>query len=172
MIRFKVIDAEGNIGKLERSVSVATGEHFLLAVADGMVGDVAVRLDEVTDQTRVDFGDAPVFLHGRAALYYKGRIDGDKLFSEYFITAHGDSAKDRETGEFFARVIDPRRTYAIFGDSSNVVSDANARGKLYVHVQADESEATVGAFKTALRSYELLRYDRVVDGARVKLDKA
>jgi len=101
------------------------------------------------------------------ALYYKGRMRGGDLFDKVAVTAHVDTAKRRETGELLARVVDPDRTYAVYGDSSTEVVDANARGKLYVHVEADRSKLTVGSFPVDLKGVEFLRYDRVVDGGRV-----
>ena len=171
VLEAKVVDAEGNTGFIRRPIRVKETVHFLLAVADGMVGDVAAQLDEVTDQTSPDLGDVPVFLHGRAALYYKGRIEGGKLFEQYLVTAHLDTAKRREFGELFSRIVDPDKTYAVYGDSSTEVADVRARGKLYVHVEADRSTLTVGSFPVDMEGVEFFRYDRVVDGGKLRFVK-
>jgi hypothetical protein len=104
------------------------------------------------------------------ALYYKGRIRGGGLFQRVRLTGHLDTAKRPRFEEFFEETLDPHRDDAVYGDSAEEVRDANARGKLYVQVEADRSKATVGNFRTDLRSGgELFRYDRTVYGAEVDL---
>lgn len=161
-------DEQGNEGVLRWPVEVAAVQHFLLAVADGEVGDLRARLDGTPDPL---LEGTRVYGAGRAALYYKGRIEGKLLFEKVFVTAHLDTARQREFSAFHRQVIDPRRSYAVYGDSSTEIVDADRRGKLYVLVEADESKALVGSFASGIQGIELARYDRTLDGELVDLQR-
>ena len=133
----ETLDRQGNRGKLRWPVEVSDRALFLMAMAEGAIGQVGAELDGETDHSRLEAG--PVMLHGRAVLYLKGRIQGRWLFRQYFVTAHVDTAKQREFEAFFDQVIDPNRFYPIYGDSSLEVRDVNARDKYYLLVEADRS---------------------------------
>ena len=175
----EAIDPDEDVAQIAWPVRVASAQQFLLVLADGAISSAysgsgwtsdGAELDGMTDATTVRAGH--VLFHGRVALYYKARIQGGELFKKYDITAHVDTARRAGFEEFFQSTLDPTRDYAVYGDSATEVRDANARGKLYVLVQADDSHAIVGNFKTDLRSGgELFRYDRTVYGAAVDFKK-
>jgi uncharacterized repeat protein (TIGR01451 family) len=175
-------DPDDNVALITWPVRVAETQQFLLVLADGSVstayqtGDGSgwtadgAEQDGMTDATTVRAGH--VLFHGRVALYYKGRIKGNRLFKRIGVTAHVDTARQAGAEEFFQSTLDPKRDYAVYGDSADEVRDANARGKLYVMVEADESRAVIGNVHTDVRSGgELFRYDRTVYGAVVDFKK-
>ena len=169
-LKIRAQDPAGNVGLIRWPVRVSDSSFFLMAMAEGAIGQAGVELPEDNDQSRLS-SDA-LLLRGRAVLYLKARIKGKYLFSRYLITAHVDTAKKRELEEFFDQVIDPNRYYPIYGDSSLHVRDVNARDKYYVMVQADDSSLRVGNFRAGIKGISLLRYDRVLYGAKVDLKKS
>jgi hypothetical protein len=175
------VDLDDNVAMITWPVEVSRDEHFLLLLADGAMSTAyasgqgggftadGAALDGMSSDTTTTLGH--VLLHERVALYYKGRMSGGELFSRYRITGHVDTAKRGEFQEFFQEVLDPARDYAVYGDSAEEVRDVNARGKLYVMIEADDSKLTIGNFKTNLKGGELFRYDRAVYGAEVDFKK-
>ncbi len=163
-------DAAGYTARVTWPVEVTDREFFLLALADGAVGQVGARLAERTEATSTETDG--VFLQGRGALYLKGRVSGSALAEELFVTAHLDTARRRGFTPFYEQVIDPARDYAVFGDASADIQDAQARGPLYVLVEADRSRLKVGNFRTDLQGIELLRYQRTFYGVEVDLNHA
>ncbi|MEK6609281.1 MAG: hypothetical protein AABZ30_16620, partial [Myxococcota bacterium] len=163
------VDPDGNRATLRWPVEVSEQRFFLMALADGAVAEARADLYGVTDETSLREGS--VLMHGRTALYLKARIKGDTFFKRYLVTTHFDSGKRREMEEFFELVVDPNRYYPIYGDSADEIHDVDARGKLYVLVEADESKLLVGNFRSDLRGVELFRYDRTFYGAQVDFKK-
>ena len=157
-ILIRSVDRSGNVGSIRWPVEVSDRELFLMAMAEGAIGQVGAELDGDTDHSRLDTG--PVMLRGRAVLYLKGRIKGKYLFKQYFVTAHVDTAKQREFQDFFDQVIDPNRFYPVYGDSAREIRDVNARDKYYLLIKADRSSAVMGNFTAGVKGIELLKYDR------------
>ncbi|MBL8786346.1 MAG: hypothetical protein JNJ59_15705, partial [Deltaproteobacteria bacterium] len=162
-------DPAGNVARLSWPIAVKDTEFFLLAMVDGVGGQVGARLEELTSYDKTD--DGSLFIAGRGALYAKARISGTALAKDLFITAHVDSTRRHEFTAFYDQVIDPTRDYVIYGDASDDVRDANARGRFYVMVQADKSKLSYGSFRTDIAGIHLLRYDRTFDGAKLDFDK-
>jgi len=161
-------DKAGNVARLDWPVKVKDTEIFLLALVDGVGGQLGARLGErdVYEQTAND----SLFVAGRGALYVKGRVSGGALVKDLFVTAHLDSARKNGFSPFFDQVIDPTRDYLIYGDASDDVRDANARGQFYLMVEADKSKLMYGSFRTDVSGIHLLRYDRTFDGAKLDID--
>lgn len=175
----EAIDPDENVATISWPVQVTETEHFLMVLADGAISSAygndgwsttGAELNGMTGDSTVTAGHA--LLHGRVAVYYKGRIKGGDLFKGYKITGHLDTAKQAAFEEFFQETLDPSRDYAVYGDASEEVRDANARGKLYLLVEADDSKALVGNFKSALQGGDLFRYDRTVYGAAVDFKRS
>ena len=156
-------DPAGNVAKLAWPVEVKDVELFLLAMVDGVGGQIGARLAELPSYLATDNGS--LFVAGRGALYAKARISGTFLKKDLFITAHADSAKKDAFEPFFEQVIDPGRDYVVYGDASQDVRDANARGPLYVLVEVDRSKLGWGSFHTDMEGIHLFHYDRTFDGA-------
>jgi uncharacterized repeat protein (TIGR01451 family) len=166
-------DVDGNRGLIEWPVEVANARYFVMALGDTAVGtrhaDIAGRHDHNSIET-----DSGVVLYGQARAYFKGWLNGEQVLNGYFdelaATAHVDTGRRREYEGFAREVIQPERWYPVFGDSSEQVSDVNARGKVYVLLTADESSATFGNFATDMQGVELFRYDRNLYGGQVVFD--
>ena len=161
-------DKAGNVAKLDWPIKVKDTEFFLLALVDGVGGQLGARIEErdVYEKTAND----SLFVAGRGALYVKGRVSGGALVKDLFVTAHLDTARKHGFSPFFDQVIDPTRDYLIYGDATDDVRDANARGQFYLLVEADKSKLTYGSFRTDVRGIHLLRYDRTFDGAKLDID--
>ncbi|MFT7579101.1 MAG: hypothetical protein ACI9MR_000763, partial [Myxococcota bacterium] len=161
-------DKSGHEARIVWPIIVSDSEFFLLALADGVGGQVGARLQELDTYHKTD--DGSLFLAGRGALYAKGRISGTSLAKDIFVTAHVDSTKEREFEAFYDQVIDPARDYVIFGDASEDVQDVNARGKFYILVEADKSKFKLGSFHTNIEGLHLLRYNRTYYGGLLDVD--
>lgn len=169
-VTVQVRDAAGNEASVVRSYVVRDRAYFLMAVAEGAVGQVGAQVQGMSDRTRIEAGG--VLLHGRGAVYLKGRIKGDVLgFQTVRYTAHLDTARNGNLQQFQANLFDPDRYYPIYGDASVDVQDAQARGPLYVLIEADRSKATFGNFRTGVDGWELVRYDRTMYGGQLDLQR-
>lgn len=164
------LDPTGRRARITWPVEVASQEYFLLALADGVAGQVDSQLMERSHYDEVKLGD--FFLGGRTALYFKGRISGTKLFKNVLVTAHLDSTKDEQFSAFYEQVIAPHQNYAIFGDTSQEVQDVTSRGKFYVLVEADKSRLKYGSIRTDFEGVELLRYNRTLVGGKLDFQHA
>lgn len=169
LLVFEVKDREGRTGKIERAVEVSRNQLFLMAFADGKIGQLQGRgylqgagLDDTQE----------VFKEGRLAYYLKGRILG-----KYLITSAFDSGKDSRdtllgtvdrtaTGRLLTH-LDPDKLYPVYGDASTLVYDAESRGKFYLAVDGDALHAVVGNFPLSLSDTELASYQRTLYGGRV-----
>lgn len=161
-------DAAGNVARLTWPIRVADSELFLLALVDGVGGQIGAHLEE--REHYAETASDSLFLAGRGAIYAKGRISGSKLVKDLFVTAHVDTARDHDFAPFFDQVIDPTRDYLVYGDASDDLRDTNARGPFYLLVEADRSKLVYGSFRTDVRGIHLLRYDRTFDGGKLDLD--
>ncbi len=163
-------DGSGHEARITWPVTVKDSELFLLVLADGAAGQVGARLEELGPYHQA--ANDSFFLAGRGAVYAKGRVSGGDLVKDLFVTAHIDTAKRRDFEAFYAQVVDPARDYVVFGDASEDVQDATARGPLYLLVEADRSKLRLGSFRTDLRGVHLLRYNRTFYGGELDLDAA
>jgi len=162
---------DGQEAVVREPVKVARQVFFLMGLADGMAAEIEAgrHLDGVGPRTSTTLGDR-VLLHGRTVLYLKARIQGQHLFDQYRITAHLDTSKG-DAEDFFGQVVDPERYYPVYGDSAEEIQDVQARRKLYVLIEADESRLMVGNFHTNISGLEVLRYDRTFYGGQLSLKK-
>jgi len=166
-------DPSGNKAVIKRKVKVDLDYWFLLAVADGLIGNRDTRLDEMNDRTTLDVAGGNVRLHGRAAAFLKARIKTRKgPFNDYEIIGHVDSGKEEDRA-LITRITDPEKYYPVYGDASNEVKDVNSRERFYLLVKADKTnELRVGNFDTGMKDGELFKFERTSFGARAKLDHA
>lgn len=111
------------------------------------------------------FGDDR--LHGRAALFLKGKILGDTL-----LTLAYDSEKPARRELF--RDIQPDRWYPVYGDESARGFAAASGEKLYLRVDRGSSYVLYGDFNTAPAGSDgprLARYSRSLTGAKAHLEE-
>ncbi len=163
-------DAAGHQSSVERSYTVRDRAFFLMAIAEGAVGQVGARVQGMNDRTSVEVGSA--LLHGRGAVYLKGRIQGKYLgFDKIRYTAHADTSRRSAQQAFQSNLFDPERYYPVYGDGSVDVQDVQSRGPLYVMLEADRSKFTVGNFRSGVDGWELVRYDRPMYGAMLDMQR-
>ncbi len=165
----EVRDAAGRTGKIEREIEVAKSQLFLVAFADGKVGQLQGRgyiegagLEE-KDET---------YSEGRLAFYLKGRIAGKYLITSAFDSAKQDAGQlfgsvDRQTADRLLTELDPDKLYPVYGDSSTLVYDVESQGKFYLALDSDALHAVIGNFPIALSDTELASYQRTLYGGRV-----
>lgn len=165
----ETLDATGHRARVVWPVETTDSEFFLLALADGAAGQLGARLKELDQYDKTTTGD--FFLAGRGAVYARGRVSGSSLAKDIFVTAHVDSTQRRRDFEsFFEQVIDPARDYVLFGDASEDVDGAPARGPFYLLVEADKSKLLLGNFRTDIAGVHLLRYNRTFYGAMLDIN--
>ncbi len=169
------VDGEGNRGVIRRDVVVPDSDWFLLALGEGVTGQLESALAGVEDHTRFTVGDS-VYVHGRAAAWFKGYMKGadilDGLIDEYRAEVHLDTARRAEFEGAFRQLVDPEMFYPVYGDAADVTKPVNTRGPLYVLLEADANKARIGNFLTGLEGIEFFRYDRALYGAAVEIDQA
>ena len=163
-------DGGGRTASVARETFVGDMQFFVLALADAGLGELDAHIDGRSGNTGGKVG--PVFLHGRVAAYFKGRISGTALAEHLRITAHIDTAKRPGSESFAEQLIDPSRDYALFGDTASDTQGAPARGPVYVLVEADRSKLIAGDFRAGLEGLEILRYDRSLYGGLVHFEHA
>lgn len=167
-------DGEGNTGRLEWPVEVETVQYFLMAFGDSAVGLNGAELAGETPHNHFTT-DGGVLLYGQARLYFKGHMKGSELGTEFFeaydATVHVDTGKMAEFEEMFATLIQPEEYYPVYGDSSEEVQEVNARGKLYLMVEADETYLKFANFRTDMKGIELFDYARTFYGLDAAFNK-
>ncbi|MBN1780311.1 hypothetical protein JW948_04240 [bacterium] len=100
-------------------------------------------------------GDVPV--SGRLAFYAKG-----SLLEKYQVTASYDSRRTRDNQLF--RDLDPDKQYALYGDASTLVYDAQTQSKFFGRIERNQSYLVAGDFNTRFRATEFAKYDRSFTG--------
>ncbi|MEM9488784.1 MAG: hypothetical protein AAGC55_06545, partial [Myxococcota bacterium] len=173
-VTIAVSDTRGHRRTVRRPVQVAERALFVMAageilgssahIGDGWSTEPSYLSGMTEDST---FAIGPVLVHGRLALYLKGRITGLAAVDRLDFTAHVDSARPAGGGAFFTDATGPAQ-----GDQGDEVSEANTRRKVFVEVAADRSRAVIGSVHSDLRGISLFRYDRTVDGVAIDFDSA
>lgn len=110
-----------------------------------------------------DIKNIPV--SGRLAFYGKG-----SWLHKYQITASYDSRRTRDNQLF--RDLDPDKQYALYGDASTIIYDAQTQSKFYGRIERNESSITLGDYNTDLRNTEFAKYDRSFNGFYSKINIA
>ncbi|MCG3173396.1 MAG: hypothetical protein GMKNLPBB_01593 [Myxococcota bacterium] len=159
------VDKDGNEAVVEREYLVERDRWFLLALGDGLLAGSGTRLDGLSKATTARLANDSMLLHGRLVLYLRGQWESEGLIRKGGLTAHLDTAKQRER-EFFQLVDDPDRYYPIYGDWARERRDVNARDKLYLRFDANNSMALVGNYQTEWNDADLMRFERSYYGAK------
>jgi uncharacterized repeat protein (TIGR01451 family) len=173
-LTIEATDAAGRKGTIARTFEVPKNELFLLAFAEGTVGWLSGQ--GYLEGTGLD-GANELYTQGRLAYYLKGVIAG-----KYLITSALDTAKE-SGGSLLGDVsadqsrrlltnLDPDKYYPVYGDTSEVVHDAESQGKFYLAVDSDEIHVLVGDYPLALNDTELASYQRTLYGGRFAYQSA
>jgi hypothetical protein len=102
-------------------------DWFVVAIGDLETGafNLGGNLQAIAQNDNFPPG---LYVDGRVAYYLKGKILG-----KYLLTSAFDSARQFQPKALSA--VDPNRFYPIYGDSSTLVRDAQATGKLYLRLE-------------------------------------
>lgn len=168
-LSLRVTDPAGYVGSVDRAVEVQENRLFLLAFADGLVGQLRGRgnLTGAGMQEPREY-----YTEGRVALYLKGAVAG-----KYLVTAAFDSGK-REFNQLFKDLdriendrlltnLDPDKLYPVYGDSSTIVHDTDSQGVFYLAIESEELNVLVGNYPLDMSDTELASYRRTLYGGKV-----
>ncbi|MFN0151653.1 MAG: OmpA family protein [bacterium] len=162
-------DSTGRVSRVEREVEVDKDRFFLLALADGTVGNLEGRgfLDGAGAGA-----EKGLYAEGRIAYYLKGTVRGRYLITSAFDTgisefSHFFDDVDEAANERLLTNIDPDRFYPVYGDSSTLVFDTPTRGRFYLAVEGDDLRATIGNAALALDGGELASFQRTLYGGQI-----
>lgn len=173
-ITIEAKDPAGNVSTLERKYTVEPGGLMLMGIADTAAGGYGGELAGIDTLALPLGGVRRMFIGGRVAGTATGDLDGSRVlggfFSKLHLVANVDSQR-RNDDAAFRDLVDPSRFYPVFGDGAVLTQDAPARGPVYFRLDADDSHATFGDFRTTLGQTELFRYDRTLYGADVTFEK-
>lgn len=113
-----------------------------------------------------DFNGGKTNFGARAAMYLKGKVQGD-----YLLTLAYDS--DKDTRGVLFQTIDPNAFYPVYGDSSIRGVDAQSSGKLYVRIDNKRSYLLYGDYTTTdvNPARKLSQYSRSLPGLRTHYEE-
>ena len=162
----RVTSPEGGVGTVERELEVPKNQIFLLAFADGKIGQI-----HGSGALEPAVAEDGLFAEGRLAFYLKGTIAGKYLITSALDTGKGEAEYlfrdlDVDANDRLLRNLDPDKDYPVYGDSGTVVYDAESSGKFFLALDGDEMHAVVGNYPIALTETELAAYRRTTYGAR------
>ncbi len=168
-IEVNVSDPAGNSGRISRDIEVRDSKLFLLAFADGKIGQMQAK--GYVQGAGMD-GASQFYSEGRIAYYLKGVIAGKYLVTSAFDSGTnelGDMFKDldRAENDRLLTNIDPDKLYPVYGDDSTVVYDSESSGKFYLAVDSDELHAVIGNYPVNFTDTELATYQRTLFGGRL-----
>ena len=165
------IDADGRRVDMKRHIDIPENEFFFVGIGDLTVGRQGGGGRALVEAGGEDFDQT--FVHGRAAFYLKGKVQG-----KYLITASLDTTEDDISNIFsnlndrdpqsLLRRLDPDRFYPVYGDDSTFVEDAPTQGRFYVRVERGDDHVVWGNFLTNITSTEFAQIDRGLYGAKLE----
>jgi uncharacterized repeat protein (TIGR01451 family) len=167
--RAEVVDPDGNSGAIERSLHAGPGKGlFMLALADGKVTQL---------QRGGRGGSSEVVTEGRLAFYLKGQVLGRYLLTAAFDSGTAKFSKlfsdlNARDNDRLLTNLDPDTVYPVYGDTSELVYDAESQGKLYLALTGEQVEALIGNFALSFTDTELAAYQRTLHGAQLKYHSA
>ncbi len=168
------LGADGTRAEFNRHLYIPVDDWFYVALADITAGrnNVSGPAQIVTADLSKRYSEA-VYVDGRLAFYFKGKIKG-----AYLLTASADT-REQPIGDLFTnfnskdpryllRRIDPNAYYPVYGDDSTLVEDAPTQGKFYVKLQKGDSHVLWGSFHTRFSGTDLVNYNRALYGAQAR----
>jgi hypothetical protein len=111
------------------------------------------------------------------AFYLKGQVLGSYLLTAAFDSGTNQFSKlfsdlSARDNERLLTNIDPDTIYPVYGDSSQLVYDAETQGKLYLALTGEQVEVLIGNYALSFSDTELAAYQRTLYGAQVKFHSA
>jgi len=167
------VDADGRRVNMSRHIDIPENEFFFVGLGDLTVGRQGNGGRALVEAGGEDFDQT--FVHGRAAFYLKGKVQG-----KYLITASLDTTEDDISNIFsnlndrdprsLLRRLDPDRFYPVYGDDSTFVEDAPTQGRFYVRVERGDDHIVWGNFLTNITSTEFAQIDRGLYGGKLEFN--
>lgn len=163
-----VFDRDGNIGSIDREIEVTDSRLFLMAFADGKVGQL--QGNGYLKGAGMD-KDQEFYTEGRVAYYLKGYVAGRYLVKSAFDTGTREFGNmfrdlDRSENDRLFTNLDADKLYPVYGDSSTVVYDIQSQGRFYLAIDSDELSVVMGNYQLGMNDTELAAYNRTLYGAR------
>lgn len=140
-------------------ISAADRPWVIVGLAEGTAAHRDISRHMVSTGSRHIGSLGPLKLHGRAALYAEGVIDG-----KWLTTLRYDSAINEDTQDFFD--IDPTAQYIVYGDQSVKGDAAQSRHALYLRLSSERTDILYGDFDTDIDG-EVAQYSRRLTGAQI-----
>lgn len=167
-VSIQATDPEGHIGTIEREIEVTDSRLFLMAFADGKVGQLTGN--GYLKGAGMDKADE-FYTEGRMAYYLKGYVAGKYLVTSAFDTGTREFGKmfkdlDKPENDRLFTNLDPDKLYPVYGDSSTIVYDTQSQGKFYLAVDSDEFHLVMGNYQLSMNNTELAAYNRTLYGAK------
>ncbi len=165
------IDEDGRRVELKRNIDIPDNEFFFVGIGDLTVGRQGEGARALVEAGGEDFDQT--FVHGRAAFYLKGKVQGKYLITASLDTTEDDisdifsNLNDRDPQSLLRR-LDPDRFYPVYGDDSTFVEDAPTQGRFYVRVEKGDDHIVWGNFLTNITSTEFAQIDRGLYGAKLE----
>jgi len=170
-VAINYVDNTGRRVNISRQFSVPKNEFFFVGIGDLTVGRQGEGGRALVEAGGEDFDQT--FVHGRAAFYLKGKVQGKYLITASLDTTEDDisnifsNLNDRDP-ESLLRRLDPDRFYPVYGDDSTFVEDAPTQGRFYVRVERGDDHIVWGNFLTNITSTEFAQIDRGLYGAKLE----
>jgi len=169
LIRVEVVDPNGYVGMIERKMVLSKDRLFLMAFADGKIGQLQGKGYLEGAGMRKD---SEFYQEGRAAYYLKGTVAGKYLITSAFDSGTGrfnEMFTDLHEGdrERFFTNLDPDKYYPVYGDASDATYDVQSQGKFYLAVDSEEFHLLVGNYNLNLSDTELTAYQRTLYGGNI-----
>jgi len=112
---------------------------------------------------------------GKVNFFLRGKIKGKYLITAWLNTGEESldeifkNLNERKENTPFEK-IDAEKYYPVYGDDSQVVSETNTAGKLYLKLESDELDAIWGNYKLNYDNNKLINLSQNIYGANIDYD--
>lgn len=134
---------------------------------NNLTGNIELIEDSDTFEENVDMG--------RVNFYLRGKIKGKYLITAWLDTEEESlddifkNLDERKQNTPFEK-IDAEKYYPVYGDDSQVVSETNTAGKLYLKLESEELNAIWGNYKLNYDNNKLINLRKNIYGANIDYD--
>lgn len=134
---------------------------------NNLTGNIELIEDSDTFEENVDMG--------RVNFYLRGKIKGKHLITAWLDTEEESlddifkNLDERKQNTPFEK-IDAEKYYPVYGDDSQVVSETNTAGKLYLKLESEELNAIWGNYKLNYDNNKLINLRKNIYGANIDYD--
>lgn len=159
-ITVHLTDPQGRYGHIHRNLDIPRYDSFGTGVLDLTIGR--------------NRGDSDAYTKGRVAGFVTGVTADGTRFTASIDTGEDDLSElfqglDRKNPKYVLDQVKSTDVYVTMGDDSTVTQQAPTSGKLYVHVEKDNSFATLGDFKPEPDVNRLVKSDRDLFGVQAQI---